>query len=310
MKIMITGGAGFVGSHLAEYLLKNRHKIMICTKTSVKNVEGIRDKVQLEKIDVTNYVKLEKFIIKNKPDVIIHLAGNTSHSKSFELPFNDLDSNTKSTLNILEIIRKTLPKCKFILGSTFVVIGKPIKLPVNEQTPCNPTTMYGVNRLSSEYYTKIYNQVYGLNTNIFRITNSFGPREQIIPNKNAINYLIYKAFKGENITIYNNGKFFRDLIYISDVVSAINKIMTKGKSGELYWISSSKKTWFYEIGNTLEKLTNAKTKYVKPPKYTKKVDVGNFVVSNLKMRSLGWKPKISVKIGIEKTLKYFKDNNL
>jgi len=310
MKIMITGGAGFVGSHLAEYLLKNRHEIIICTKTSVKNVDDIRDKIQLEKIDVTNYVKLEKFIIKKKPDVIIHLAGNTSHSKSFELPFNDLDSNTKSTLNILEIIRKILPKCKFILGSTFVVIGKPIKLPVNEQTPCNPTTMYGVNRLSSEYYTKIYNQVYGLNTNIFRITNSFGPREQIIPNKNAINYLIYKGFKGENITIYNNGKFFRDLIYISDVVSAINKIMTKGKSGELYWISSSKKTWFYEIGNTLEKLTNAKTKYVKPPKYTKKVDVGNFVVSNLKMRSLGWKPKISVKIGIEKTLKYFKDNNL
>ena len=310
MKIMITGGAGFVGSHLAEYLLKKRHKIVICTKTSVKNVDSIRDKIELEKIDVTNYTKLEKFIIKKKPDVIIHLAGNTSHSKSFELPFNDLNSNTKSTLNILEIIRKTLPKCKFILGSTFVVIGKPAKLPVNEQTPCNPTTIYGVNRLSSEYYTKIYNQVYGLNTNIFRITNSFGPREQIIPNKNAINYLIYKAFKGENITIYNNGKFFRDLIYISDVVSAINKIMTKGKSGELYWISSSKKTWFYEIGNTLEKLTNAKTKYVKPPKYTKKVDVGNFVVSNLKMRSLGWKPKISVKIGIEKTLKYFKDNNL
>ena len=307
---MIMGGAGFVGSHLAEYLLKKRHKIVICTKTSVKNIDSIREKIEIEKIDVTNYVKLEKFIIKKKPDVIIHLAGNTSHSKSFESPFNDLDSNTKSTLNVLEIIRKTLPKCKFILGSTFVVIGKPNKLPVNEQTPCNPTTMYGVNRLSSEYYTKIYNQVHGLNTNIFRITNSFGPKEQIIPNKNAINYLIYKGFKGENITIYNSGKFFRDLIYISDVVSAINKIMTKGKQGELYWISSSKKTWFYEIGNTLEKLTNAKTKYVKPPKYTKKVDVGNFVVSNLKMRSLGWKPKISVKVGIEKTLKYFKDNNL
>jgi len=310
MKIMITGGAGFVGSHLAEYLLKKSHKIIICTKTSVKNVDHIRKKIQLEKIDVTNYVKLEKFIIKKKPDVIIHLAGNTSHSKSFESPFNDLDSNTKSTLNILEIIRKEIPKCKFILGSTFVVIGKPLKLPVNEQTPCNPTTMYGVNRLSSEYYTKIYNQVYGLNTNIFRITNSFGPKEQIIPKKNAINYLIYRGFKGEAITIYNNGKFFRDLIYISDVVSAINKIMTKGKQGELYWISSSKKTWFYEIGNTLEKLTDAKTKYVKPPKYTKKVDVGNFVVSNLKIRSLGWKPKISVKVGIEKTLKYFKDNNL
>ena len=310
MKIMITGGAGFVGSHLAEYLLKKRHKIVICTKTSVKNVDSIREKIELEKIDVTNYAKLEKFIIKKKPDVIIHLAGNTSHSKSFESPFNDLDSNTKSTLNILEIIRKTLPKCKFILGSTFVVIGKPDKLPVNEQTACNPTTLYGVNRLSSEYYTKIYNQVYGINTNIFRITNSFGPKEQIIPNKNAINYLIHKAFKNEDITIYNHGKFFRDIIFISDVVSAINQIIKKGKTGELYWISSNKKTWFYQIGNELEKLTKAKTKYIKQPKYTKKVDVGNFVVNNSKIKKLGWKPKVSVKEGIIETLKYFKENNM
>ena len=310
MKIMITGGAGFVGSHLAEYLLKKHHEIIVCTKTSVKNVENIKKKIELKKIDVTNYTKLEKFIIKKKPDVIIHLAGNTSHSKSFESPFNDLDSNTKSTLNILEIIRKVLPKCKFILGSTFVVIGKPKKLPVNELTECNPTTLYGVNRLAGEYYTKIYNQVYGINTNIFRITNSFGPKEQIIPNKNAINYLIHKAFKNEDITIYNDGKFFRDLIFISDVVNAINKIIIKGKPGELYWISSNKKTWFYQIGNELEKLTKAKTKYVKQPKYTKKVDVGNFVVNNSKMKKLGWKPKVSVKEGMIETLKYFKENDM
>ena len=119
MKIMITGGAGFVGSHLAEFLLKKRHEIIVCTKTSVKNVENIKKKIELKKIDVTNYTKLEKFIIKKKPDVIIHLAGNTSHSKSFESPFNDLDSNTKSTLNLLEIIRKTLPKCQFIYWEFF-----------------------------------------------------------------------------------------------------------------------------------------------------------------------------------------------
>ena len=310
MKILITGGAGFVGSHLSEYLLKKHHKIIIITKKNTKNIKKIKKDVIIEKIDVTNFVKLEKFILKNKPDVIIHLAGNTSHSKSFEEPLNDLKSNTKSTLNILEILKQSLPKCKFILGSTFVVIGRPSKLPVNEQTSCNPTTMYGVNRLSSEYYTKIYNRIYGLDTNIFRITNSFGPREQVIPNKNAINYLIYKAFKGEDITIYDNGKFFRDLIYISDVVSAIDKIVKKGKSGELYWISSGKKIWFYQIGGILEKLTKAKIKYVKSPKYTKKVDVGNFVVDNSKMKSLGWKPKISVEEGISKTLDYFKETNM
>jgi len=307
---MITGGAGFVGSHLSEYFLKKHHEITIITKKSTKNIEKIRREIHIEKINVENFTKLEKSIVRNKPDIIIHLAGNTSHSKSFEDPLKDLNSNTKSTLNVLEILKQSLPNCKFVLGSTFVVIGRPSKLPVNEQTQCNPTTIYGVNRLSSEHYTKIYNQVYGLDTNVFRITNSFGPREQVIPNKNAINYLIYKAFKGEDITIYNNGKFFRDLIYISDVVSAIDKIVRKGKSGELYWISSNKKTWFYQIGNMLEKFTYAKTKYVKTPRYTKKVDVGNFVVDNSKLKSLGWNLNTSVKDGIEQTLNYFKSNSL
>jgi|TARA_B110000014_G_C20120590_1_gene593651 UDP-glucose 4-epimerase len=306
MKVMITGGAGFIGSHLSEYFLRKNHEVVVITKKSTKNLDGNND-IDIEKIDVTNSKKLESSITKHKPELIIHLAGNTSHSKSFENPHNDLYSNTKSTLNILEIIRKSNLKTKFILGSTFVVIGKPSQLPVKETTPCNPTTLYGVNRLSSEYYTKIYNQVYNLDTNVFRITNSFGPREQIIPNKNAINYLIYKAYKGEDITIFNDGKFFRDLIYISDVISAIYKITKKGKSGELYWISSNKKTWFDKLGKILEKQTAATTKYVPTPKYTKKVDVGNFVVDNKKIKLLNWKPKISTEDGIRKTLKYFRD---
>jgi len=312
MKILITGGLGFIGSHLAESLDNGNNQIQLLTKSFRKkqNLVNSSKHIKIVKIDITNFSKIGNYIEKNKPDIIIHLAGQTSHSKSFEDPIKDIDVNARSTLFMLEKIRNINLKCKFVLGSSFIVIGKPLRLPINENSPCNPTTIYGSNRLASEHYCKIYYQVYGLDTMIFRITNSFGPREQIIPNKNAINYLIYKAFKGEDITIYNNGKFFRDLIYISDVVSAIDKILRKGKSGELYWISSAKRTWFYQIGNMLEKLTNARTKYVKPPKYTKKVDVGNFVVDNSKMKSLGWKPKISVKEGISKTLKYFEENKM
>ena len=128
----------------------------------------------------------------------------------------------------------------------------------------------------------------------------------MIPTKNAVNFLIHEAFKGNELTIFKKGKFFRDLIYISDVISGIKTIMTKGKSGDLYWISSGKKTWFYQLGELLEQLTEAKVKFVKTPKYTKKVDVGNFVVSNSKLKSLGWKPKVNLNAGIEKTLEYFK----
>ena len=310
LKLLITGGLGFVGSHLVDSLVKKNHKIMILTKTfsKKKNIEKSAKKIQIEKIDLTNFQQLGKIIEKFKPDVIIHLAGNASHSKSFENPLKDIDSNAKTTLFMLEKIRKLNTPCKFILGSTFIVIGKPKKLPVNENTPCNPTTIYGTNRLSSEYFCKIYHKVYGLQTNIFRITNSYGPREQITPKKNAVNFLIYKSFKKEEISIYNQGKFFRDFIYIDDVISGINTILKKGKPGELYWISSGKRTWFYEFGNILEKTTGCKVKYSETPVYTKKVDVGNFVVSNSKLRKLGWSPKISVDVGVKKTLKFFQSN--
>jgi UDP-glucose 4-epimerase len=307
MKIVITGGLGFIGSHLADFLVKQNHKIILVTKGMSKktNISHISKKINIEKLDVTNFSKLGKFIEKTKPDVIIHLAGNTSHSASFEKPLSDIDINAKSTLFILEKIRDLNKKCKFILGSTFIVVGKPKKLPVNENSICNPTTIYGANRLLSEYYCKIFHQVYGIDTCIFRITNSYGPREQTIPKKNAVNFIIHSAFKDKEITIYEKGKFFRDLIYVSDVVSGINSILKKGKPGNLYWISSGKKTWFYDLAKSLRKTTDCKINFVSSPTYTKKVDVGNFIVDNSKLKSLGWHPKISLEEGIRKTLDSF-----
>jgi len=310
LKLLITGGLGFIGSNLVDSLSKKNHKIKILTKTFSKknNIKNSYDKVEIEKINLTNFKRLGQIIEKFKPDIIIHLAGNTSHSKSFEEPLEDIDSNSKTTLFMLEKIRELGLSCKFVLGSTFIVIGKPTKLPVTESTPCNPTTIYGTNKLASEHFCKIYHDVYGLDTVIFRITNSYGPREQVISTKNAVNFLIYEAFNRKEISIYNKGKFFRDFIYIDDVVSGINVILKKGKSGELYWISSGKKTWFYEFANILEKNTNCKVVYPKTPTYTKKVDVGNFIVNNAKLRKLGWSPKISINVGIKKTLDYFQSN--
>lgn len=305
MKIMITGGLGFIGSHLVESLLTEKHEVIVLTRSLAKRKNVTLDKSKILKIDIQNFEKFSNSIIKFKPDILFHLAGETSHSKSFLDPMNDIDSNVKSTICALETIRKNKIKCRFILGSTFVTIGRPLRLPVDENSICNPTTIYGTSKLASENICKIYHNVYGLDTVIFRITNSFGPREQTIPNKNAINYLIYRAFNGEKITLFNKGQFFRDLIYVSDVISALKIIMKKGKSGNLYWISSGKKTWFYKFGNLLANLSGTKVIFSPTPKYTKKVDVGNFVVNNSKLKKLGWKPKISVETGIKLTLEYF-----
>jgi len=307
MRLLVTGGLGFIGSHLVDDLSNKNNEILILTKTLSKksNLHNLRKNVSIKKIDLTNFQKVKKIIKNFKPNTIIHLAGNTSHSVSFEEPMSDIDINAKSTLFLLETIRNLKLKCKFILGSTFIVIGKPKKLPVNEMSSCNPTTIYGVNRLSSEYFCKIFHEVYGIDTRIFRITNSYGPREQIISKKNAVNFIIHEAYKKKKISIFNKGNFFRDLIFVSDVISGINIILKKGKPGELYWISSGKKTWFYNLAKILQKQTNCKINYPLTPKYTKKVDVGNFVVDNKKLKSLGWRPKITLENGIKETIKSF-----
>ena len=257
MKIMITGGLGFIGSHLAESLFNEKHEIIILTKSlsKKKNLPFSNKKIKIVKTNVQNFTNFTNLIKKFKPDILFHLAGETSHSNSFSDPMKDIDSNIKSTICALETIRINKIKCRFILGSTFVTVGKPEKLPVTETSICNPTTIYGASKLASENYCKIYNNVYGLDTIIFRITNSFGPREQVVSNKNAINYLIFRAFKGEKITLFNKGKFFRDLIFVSDVISGLKIIMKKGKSGNIYWISSGQKTWFNKFGKLLTKHT-------------------------------------------------------
>ena len=307
MKVLITGGLGFIGSHLVEKLSNKNNEIIILTKTLSKkaNLQNLAKNVKIKKINLIDFQKVGRIIEEFKPDVIIHLAGNTSHSKSFEKPLQDVDSNTKTTLFMLEKIRELKSSCKFMLGSTFIVIGRPKKLPVNENTPCNPTTIYGTNRLASEHLCKIYHDVYGINTNIFRITNSYGPREQVKPNKNAVNFLIHQALKNKKISIYNKGEFFRDLIFVDDVINGIVTILKKGKPGELYWISSAKKMWFKKFAEVLQKITKCEISFPPTPSYTKKVDVGNFVVNNSKLKKLGWKPEVDINSGVRKTINYF-----
>ena len=124
MKIMITGGMGFIGSHLCDDLVDD-HEIIVVSKSESKkdNLKQVFSKIKIEYVDITDYSLLAEIILKHAPEVIIHLAGQTSHSQSFENPMYDIDVNTKSTLCILETIHKQNLKCKFILGSTFIVIA-------------------------------------------------------------------------------------------------------------------------------------------------------------------------------------------
>jgi len=308
--VLITGGFGFVGSNLAEDLVKKGYRVVLLSrgKSKEQNIAGIAGKVAVEYADVTDFSLLERVILKHEPDVVFHLAGQLTTYESFERPLYDVDVNSKSTLVLLEAIRKLKKNCRFILGSTFWVVGRPRKLPINEETPCNPLNVYAVDRLASEHYCKVYNAVYDLDALVMRLTNTFGAKEQFSnPKKAALNNLIYRGYKGGEVPIYDKGRFYRDYIYVSDVVSAAEAIMAKGKSAEVYFVGTGVKTWFYQIGEWIEELTTGKVVYIKSPDYHKRINVGNIVVDNTKISRLGWNWTVTVREGIEKTLKYYKE---
>jgi UDP-glucose 4-epimerase len=309
-KVLITGGLGFVGSNLAGNLLEKGHQVILLSrsKRKLQNIASIMNRVELEYGDVTYFNWLGETVLKHKPDVIFHLAGQLTSYESFEKPLYDVDVNSKSTIALLEAIRKLKTPCRFILGSTFWVVGRSKSVPINEETPCHPLNIYAANRLASEHYCKIYNEVYDIDSLVMRLANTFGIKEQYDNlRKAALNGLIYKGYKGQAIRIYNEGKFFRDYIYISDIVSAAETIMEKGKAGECYFVGSGVKTWFYEVGRWLEELTKGKVVYVESPDYHRRINVGNILVDNTKIRSLGWNWQVSVKEGIRKILEYYKE---
>jgi len=311
-RILILGGLGFVGSNLAEDLVSKGHELILVSRDNrkIQNIANIMDKVKIDYGDITSFSWLEKIVLKYEPDVIFHLAGQLTTYESFEKPLYDVDVNSKSTLVLLETIRKLDKSCRFILGSTFWVVGRPESLPINEETPCNPVNIYAADRLASENYCKIYHRVYDIDALVMRLTNTFGIREQYDnPRKAALNYLIYRGYKGETIPIYDKGRFFRDYIYVSDVVSAAETIMEKGKSGECYFVGTGVKTWFYEIGKWLEELTPGKVVYVESPEFHKRINVGDIVIDNTRVKSLGWNWKVSVKEGIKKVLHYYKETS-
>mgnify|MGYP001342873323 CR=1 FL=1 len=288
--------------------MKGYHVTLLSrSNKKLQNILSISTKVDLEIVDVTNFQQLEKIILKHQPDIIFHLAGQLTSYESFENPLYDVDVNSKSTIMLLEIIKKMSKHCRFILGSTFWVVGNPNSLPVNEETCCNPLNIYAANRLASEHYCNMYHKVFGLDTLVMRLTNTFGIKEVYTdPRKAALNYLIYKGYQGKDITIYDKGKFFRDYIYISDVVTAAETIMNKGESGECYFLGTGVKTWFYQIGKWIEKQTTGKVVYIKPSEFHNRINVGSIVVDNAKLSRLGWNWKVTVEQGINNILEYHK----
>lgn len=312
-KILITGGLGFIGSTLAQHLVKLGAETSIVDSLIPQyggnwfNIEPIKSKVRVNISDIRDRYSME-YLVQGQ-DIIFNLAGTLSHVDSMRDPFTDLEINCTSQLSLLEACRKYNPKVKIIYAGTRNQYGQAKYLPVDEKHPMEPIDVNGINCIAGEWYHILYNNIYGIRACSLRMTNTFGPRHQMRhPRQGVLNWLIRQIIDGEEIKLYGTGKQIRDVNYVGDVVEALLLCGASNKVwGEAFNLGGTPVS-LKEFVELLIKI-NGKGKYklVSFPSNRKQIEIGNYIADYSKIKkTLGWQPKVSLEKGIKKTLQYYR----
>ena len=218
MRITVTGGAGFIGSHLVDRLIEDGHTVQVIDNLYTGNKEFVHSKAQFVELDIRDpklYSVLEEF----RPDYIFHEAAQTEVSTSMSNPMLDCDINLMGLINLLNAAVKLDIK-KFLMPSSAAVYGNLDTLPLNENMIGNPSSFYGLTKLTTEHYLRIYHEAFGLPYICYRYSNVFGPRQGNGGEGGVISIFAKAIVQGSPIIIYGDGKQTRDFIYVDDVVEA------------------------------------------------------------------------------------------
>jgi len=315
-EVLITGGLGFIGSNLANKLLSLGAKVTIIDNLNplyggnLFNVKERLGEINLIINDVRNSEII--FPLIEKADIIFHLAAQISYIDSLNIPFEDLDLTSRATLNILEACRKYNSKARIVFTSSRMVYGK-VDVPlITEECSTNPLSLYGIHKLTSEKYMLMYYKDFGIPSTVLRITNPYGPRQQIKHNKySLIGWFIRQAMEGKAIKIYGEGLQLRDYIYIDDIIDAIIKSGAVDKAiGEILNLGSGASTQFRDMVNqVVETVNKGSIEFVPWPQNYEKIETGDISVDISKMKNIfQWESRYDLKTGIELTYEYYKDN--
>lgn len=312
--VLITGGIGFIGSNLARRLVELGAVVTVVDSLiptyggNLFNVSDIKDRIICNISDVRDPHAMT-FLVRGK-DFLFNLAGQTSHLDSMVDPQTDLDINANAQLTILEACRKENTDIKLVFASTRQLYGKPDYLPVDELHPIRPVDVNGINKLAGEWYHLLYNNVYGIRACALRLTNTYGPAMRVKDARQTfLGIWVRLLIEGKPIKVFGNGKQLRDFNYVDDCVDAL---LLAGASdvtnGKVYNLGSDE---IISLGDLAELMVNlgygGKHELVAFPADRKAIDIGDYYSNfSLISKELGWAPKINLKEGLERTLKYYK----
>jgi UDP-glucose 4-epimerase len=314
LRVLITGGMGFIGSNLAHKLISLGANVTLYDAMlpqyggNPANIREIKNKVEFVKGDTRNFKLLAKNV--REKDVVFNLAAQVSHPISISHPLLDVEINCIGNLNLLEACRRFNKDAVIVYSGTRGQTGDAVYLPVDEKHPDNPLDINGIDKLAAEKYHLLYNRLYGIPAVSIRIGNTYGPRHQMKHGQyGVLNYFIRKALLGEIIEVYGDGKQIRDYCYVDDVVDAlILAAQKKSAIGEVFLIGSGERMRFIDmVRKVIECVGRGSYKFVPFPPGRKAIDVRNYYVSNKKIKSmLGWEPKTSFDTGLRKTVEFYK----
>lgn len=305
--ILVTGGAGFIGSHTVELLLRKGYSVVVLDNFrtgEISNINHLVGKIKIVQGDVRDE-KLLSEIVKNI-DGIIHLAAVVSVDEAIERPKEAFEINGIGTLNLLELARKYDIE-NFVYASSAAVYGDPIEIPISENHPLNPKNPYGASKLSAEMLVNSYRETYGLKTISLRYFNVYGPRMKPGPYAGAVIKFVSAALKNKKITIFGDGNQIRDLIYVSDVARANIIALEKNETG-VFNVGTGKGTKIIDVARRIIELTKSKSEitYTPPRPGDIRESVANIEKITTKLK---WEPTVTLEMGLKLTINFEKAKN-
>ena len=304
MKILVTGGAGFIGSHVVDALIERGHEVAVVDDLSTGKREHLNPRARFYHLDIRDAKGLEEVFAAERPEIVNHQAARANVRESLEKPVLYAEVNVIGSLNLLELSRKYGVE-KFIYASTGgAVYGEPEYLPADEAHPINPLDPYGASKHFVEHYLYLYGVNYGLRYTILRYPNVYGPRQDPYGEAGVVAIFTGQMLRGEQAVINGSGEQERDFVYVGDVVEANLRALDRGDGG-IYNLGWGFGTSVNEIFARLKEITGYEKEAVHGP--PKKGEVFKICLDATKARrELGWVPRISLDEGLRMTVEYFR----